>query len=317
LHRDRNRGRTLEDTIDANGYTTRHSEVARRSVRSTLRRHALDLLSIGLKMRGKLERALARPRVHFVYLHHVFEDEELAFRDSLRYLAQTHHFLSYSEGIDRALNGPIDAPYLCFSSDDGLKTNVRAAEIMADTGAKACFFVCPPQIGADFHQAKKFCVGQLALPATELMNWDDVAGLLSAGHEIGSHTLSHLTLANLSQSQLEDEIGASRRELSRRIGSVDHFAWPRGQFHHMSPQAAKLVFDFGYASCASAKRGCHVVPTHGGPHSLCVRREHWVTGWPPAHLRYFLARSSERACVRDNAWPADWPANWPDLPERG
>ncbi len=101
----------------------------------------------------------AKPRIQFLYIHHIFKDEEKRLEALLETLSRHHHFASYSASVDMILRGRIDKPYICLSSDDGLKNNTRAADIMDRFGAKACFFICPGIIGekdpgklADFQQ---------------------------------------------------------------------------------------------------------------------------------------------------------------------
>ena len=64
---------------------------------------------------------LKKPRIQFLYIHHVFKDELKNFDILLKSLSAHHEFISYSEGVDKLLKGEIDKPYIIISSDDGLK----------------------------------------------------------------------------------------------------------------------------------------------------------------------------------------------------
>jgi peptidoglycan/xylan/chitin deacetylase (PgdA/CDA1 family) len=136
------------------------------------------------------------------------------------------------------------------------------------------------------------------------MSWGDVESLARAGHEIGSHTLTHANLAGLSASQLEDEVGTSFEMLGDRVGEVKHFSWPFGRFSHFSPAAARVVFETGFQSCASAERGCHVAQLNG--RDLCIRRTVVVAKWPIRSTLYFLSRYSQMASAHNNGWPKGW-----------
>lgn len=239
-------------------------------------------------------------------LHHVFDDEEAPFRALLTTLSKSHHFIGYSEAVERIQRGAIDRPYLCLSFDDGLKNGRRAAQIMSETGAKACFFVCPPMAEAPYQEVARFCAERLAMPPTEMLSWNDMEQIVALGHEIGSHTLSHPDLSGIGADQIAEEVGRSREQIIRRLGRADHFAWPFGRFRDMSSRAASEVFRAGYASCASAERGCHTSPVPKERESLCLRREHCVAFRPQSHSLYFLARSAQRASGADDTWPADW-----------
>src|SRR5689334_4392783 len=89
-------------------------------LRSKLRRCALDGLSFWDKLKG-IELELNTPRVQFLYIHHVFKDEEAALDKLLKRLTLNHEFLSYSESVAKILEREIDRPYVCISSDDGFK----------------------------------------------------------------------------------------------------------------------------------------------------------------------------------------------------
>lgn len=272
-------------------------------VRSLARSAALDTLGVAGRVTGRTARGVARNRVQFLYLHGIEPGREDAFRTFVTGLQREHTFLSHSEAVDRVRTGTIDRPYLSISFDDGFLSCRTSARILADAGISGCYFVCSGLIGADRATIRRvFPAG--SGEETGTMDWDDLEQLRADGHEIGSHTVHHPVLADVGPDQLVDEIGRSREQLSARLGPVQHFAWPRGQFRHFSPAAAKAVRDAGYTSCASAVRGAHVA-TEPDPFP-CLRREHLVMTWPARHLRYFVARGALRAAPTDNDWPAGW-----------
>lgn len=276
-------------------------------VRPVLRHAALSGLSALQRLAGQTERGLAKPRVHFVYLHSVPPAEEGAFRTLLGELSRGHRFLSYGAAVDRVRNGPIDAPYVCLSFDDGFKDGLAAARIMDERGIRGCFFVCPAVVGERRpERAAAFCRERLKVPGSApFLSWEDLEALRARGHEIGSHTRTHARLSGLGPSELEDELAGSREDLRRRLGEARHFAWPFGRFVHAAPHVPALAARAGYESCASAERGCHAVPATGAGGALCIRREHLVAAWPLSHCRYFLARSASRSSVFDNVWPRE------------
>ncbi len=268
---------------------------------------ALDALSTWRSVSGRDREAFERPRVYFPYLHDVPEDEENAFRAFVEMLSDSHTFLSYSDAIDRVLNGPIDKPYVAFSFDDGFASNIAASRILEEYGATGCFFVPPGFIDsklptADAMREFGFSPGTCEEP----MTWSDLEDMKSRGHEIGNHTLNHRTLSSISEEQASDEISRGADRIRGVLGECRHFAWPRGQFKHMTDIAARTVFETGHDSCASAERGAHVQPLHSDPQLLCVRRDHIMTSWPLRHDKYFIGRASETASGQSNAWPHGW-----------
>lgn len=116
-------------------------------VRSATRHVALNGLSAVGRLSGDREKAFARPRVHFLYLHAVPPAEAEAFRLLLATLSSRHQFISYSDAVRRISGGPIDRPYVCFSFDDGFQSCLRAAAILDEFDATGCFFVPTAFIG--------------------------------------------------------------------------------------------------------------------------------------------------------------------------
>ena len=129
----------------------------KRSKKKTLRGSLRDLALTGLSwMAG--EKYLEVPRVQFLYIHHVFKDEEKPLDILLKRLSRHHQFITYNDAVNKILTGTIDKPYITFSSDDGFKNNLRAAEILNRYDAKACFFINPGIVGeTNFDKIKKYC----------------------------------------------------------------------------------------------------------------------------------------------------------------
>lgn len=273
-------------------------------VRGNLRKYALDGLSLWDKLKG-IEQDLNKPRIQFLYIHHVFGDEELNLARLLKKLSSQHEFLSYSDSVQKILKGEIDRPYVCISSDDGFKNNVKAAEILNEYNAKACFFINPFVVEPrSFDEVKNHCRNRLNFPPVEFMNWADIEKLLKMGHEIGSHTMEHINIAKTEEEVFIEDCNKTFEIIKRRCGEVKHFAFPYGRFFHFNENARKIVFESGFTSCASAERGCHI--NHSGPlakQELCIRRDHVVLDWKMDHIFYFLAANSRKANTSLNLFP--------------
>lgn len=285
----------------------------RRSRPVSPRDHARGIALSGLatlaEMRGVVDSALARPRVQFVYLHHVFADEEEGFRRLLSELAGHHAFIGHSEAVERIRDGRIDRPYVSMSFDDGFADNERAARILEEFDARGCFFVCPGIVGErDPRRLAEFCANRLQFPATTpFLDWPQLERLLARGHEIGGHTMTHPDLGDTAADEAAAEIGNSYSALVEKLGAVRHFAWPRGRWENMTVAARDAVFASGYETCSSAVRGAHVAPASGPLANLCLRRDHVFATWPLSHLRYLLMRNAVAASAATNDWPAEYP----------
>lgn len=274
--------------------------------RSVARGLALGALASVYELTRRSDGLLTTPRVHILCLHDLPPDEEEGFRSMLTHLRRDHEMVAYSEAVRRAHTGDVDRPCLAVSFDDGFRSCLRAGSVLSEIGLTACFFICPSIIGErDESAIAAFCRDRLGQKPTPFLGWNEIESMRSAGHEFGSHTMTHADLGGAGPEQISDELGRSRDELVRRLGSAEHFAWPFGRMRNFQAAAARAVFEAGYTSCASAVRGCH------GPRApvarLCLRRENVSGRWPIPHVRYFLARSCQRRMIiAGDGWPDGW-----------
>lgn len=273
------------------------------SIRSAVRNITLDGLHLIEKF--KAHDALLKNRIQFLYIHHVFKDEVQCLRQLIEYLSENHFFISYSEALNLILNNNIDKPYICISSDDGLKNNLYAAEIFDLFGIKACFFICPGIIGEmDYDKIKKFCEERLLFPTVEFLTWNDIDYLLQKGHEIGSHTMTHINCAETPLNQVEEELNLSYEIIKQKCGICKHFAYPYGRYTDFNKALTDLVFNIGYQSCSSAERGCHVQqPISTSKENLLIRRDNIVLDWRLSHIKYFLNRNAISVSLQQNNFP--------------
>ncbi len=276
------------------------------TARSRVRKMALSFLSAGYRLSHSYAKIFSLPRIQFLYIHHIFQDEEKNLDRMLQALSVHHQFISYSDAVERILTGNIDKPYICISSDDGLKNNLSAAAVLNKFRVSGCFFVCPSIVGEkDPARIEAFARQRLHFPPVEFMTWEDIAELQRQGHEIGAHTLSHINVAGTPADQLEEEIGGCYDVIRQRCGSSDHFAYPYGRYSDFSGLGREITFRSGYRSCASAARGCHIVAdgVKTNPADLLIRRDHIVLTWPLPHILYFIARNASAADVKNNYFP--------------
>jgi peptidoglycan/xylan/chitin deacetylase (PgdA/CDA1 family) len=97
-----------------------------------------------------------------------------------------------------------------------------------------------------------------------LMDAAQVREWLAAGHEIGSHALTHPFLAQISPKQAREEIFASKKKLEDSFGvPIRHFCYPYGEWN---PAIRDLVIEAGYETACTTDFG--VNDTHTHPHEL-------------------------------------------------
>jgi peptidoglycan/xylan/chitin deacetylase (PgdA/CDA1 family) len=123
--------------------------------------------------------------------------------------------------------------------DDGTEDHLRAAEILAQAGISAVFFIITGRVGSAGY-----------LSETGLRD------LVRLGHRLGSHTVTHRRITTLSAEALWIELQQSRDFLEQAMRQkVEWFAPPGGYFDETSLKAALAcdyrfvrTMEWGYAS---------------------------------------------------------------------
>ncbi len=264
--------------------------------RDLVRSFLLDVLSFRVKYRNR--DLLKTPRVQFVYIHHVFDDEIEAFDKLIFDLKEFYSIISFSEAVNRVYTNNIDRPYLAFSSDDGFKSNLNASKIFLKHNISACFFICTDFIGLnDFGKIKDICKIKFHLPPVEFLNLNDIKYLNSVGHEIGSHTTSHSNLMSLNFEDLKSVISDSFPVLKNIIDNIKHFSFPYGTKSHLPSKAHKIITDSGFVSCISAIRGCHIKEEYKKKDisKIIIKRDLLNENHNINHVLYFMVQNIKNA----------------------
>ena len=279
-------------------------EFEKGNIRKVFRNFAIDGLSFIDKISG-VDVYLNKPRVQFLYIHHIFKDEEIKLRRLLEVLSKHHTFISYSEGVERIKNCNIDKPYIVFSTDDGFKNNINAGKIFSDFGVSACFFINPQILDcANYETIVEHCKTHLHFPPVEFLNWNEINYLQKLGHEIGSHTMNHKNIAQTNDIEIVNDMKECFDIIKKNCGEVKHFAFPYGRFSDFNEIGRKACFESGYISCASAERGCHVNHYKSMPYDeICILRDHVILDWKLTHILYFLVASSKKCSPQNNVFP--------------
>ena len=122
--------------------------------------------------------------------------------------------------------------------------------------------------------------------------WLGAAGMLSGtdveqlgaldGVQIGSHTITHPHLDELSPARMDEEIAGSRRALHALIGvEVDSFAYPHGAYDR---RVRAAVAGAGYRSAAAVKNAM----SHLADDPFAIARVTVVAGTSPERLAGIL-----------------------------
>lgn len=85
------------------------------------------------------------------------------------------------------------------------------------------------------------------------MSFDDIKRLKRAGHEIGSHSLTHCNQTTLSSADIQENALYSKQLLEQQnLGPIVSFAYPMGQYNETTQNIYKKYYplirssDFGY-----------------------------------------------------------------------
>jgi peptidoglycan/xylan/chitin deacetylase (PgdA/CDA1 family) len=162
-----------------------------------------------------------------------------------------HAVVSLHEGLQALQSGPLRKPLFAVTFDDGYLDNLTEA-------LPVLLHYCIP---ATIFVTTRFCDQTIRHPRYSHhggqrlhLNWDEVRQLASTpGITIGSHTLTHPHLPTLSEDAAQQEIAASRAEISAQLHrSVDLFCYPSGD---LSARELALVQQAGYAAAVSVAPG--------------------------------------------------------------
>lgn len=155
----------------------------------------------------------------------------------------------YANGDLRDAAGPRKGDRVCLTFDDGYVNVLRdGLEPLARHGFRATQFLVADLLGR--HNEWDVPVGEAPEP---MMDADQVREWLAAGHDIGSHTLSHPRLTELPAPRAKEEICASKKKLEDLFGrGIEHFCYPYGDWNEW---VRDLVAGAGYRTACTTLPG--------------------------------------------------------------
>ena len=132
---------------------------------------------------------------------------------------------------------------------NGTPLPVKPVIISFDDGWGNQFTYAFPILGK-YHYTATFFVFTNPIGTHGFLTWDNLRTMVAAGMTIGSHSLSHPYLTNITDPiVLWDEIDGSKQVLEKNLGiTVNEFAYPFGQY---DATTTALVEKAGYRSARS------------------------------------------------------------------
>jgi peptidoglycan/xylan/chitin deacetylase (PgdA/CDA1 family) len=111
------------------------------------------------------------------------------------------------------------------------------------------------------------------------LTWDGVRALAAAGMEIGSHTVTHARLADVSSDQVETELRQSRQQLEAHLGTqIEALAYPYNSLRRRTVRASEAA---GYRIAVAG-------PAHGTSDGMRLMRIPVDGRAPPSQLEELL-----------------------------
>src|SRR5690606_11376279 len=111
-----------------------------------------------------------------------------------------------------------------------------ALPLLQQAGLRALFFVTPKLVGTP-----GYC------------SWEQLRALVEAGHQVGTHGLTHRFLPDLSEVECLEELSASKQEIQSQLGiTVDAVSFPGGRYGRRELALARRA---GYRQCYSSVPG--------------------------------------------------------------
>jgi peptidoglycan/xylan/chitin deacetylase (PgdA/CDA1 family) len=141
-----------------------------------------------------------------------------------------HQGLTASEWARRKAEGSLPPKSVVVTFDDGYASNLHAVPILEELDWPATIYptLCSIESQEPWDERGN------GVPLT----WDQLEDLAESGWEVGSHTVRHRRLSQLSQSDLERELVDSRTALLKRFDRCDTIAYPHGDADRRVAEAA-------------------------------------------------------------------------------
>ncbi|MCB0163488.1 MAG: polysaccharide deacetylase family protein [Anaerolineae bacterium] len=162
------------------------------------------------------------------------------------------HFVKWSQLISGDIKKSETLFALTF--DDGFESDVtQVLPVLQKHKLPATFFISPDLIGQPGY-----------------LTWKHVRILAEAGMTIGSHTLTHAWLPELSSREIKDELSISRKMLEDNIGApINMLSVPGGFYNDRVLEIAK---ETGYILVGTSDYGVDQLATNGCKNSKVLKR---------------------------------------------
>jgi len=197
-------------------------------------------------------------RVHILCYHRIGADDESdsltmprwLFEQQMALLHRDYRPLSLGAAVAcLAQQCPLPPRAVVVTFDDGYEdTFTRALPVLQRWEIPATVFVTTGYV-----DGLSSLAWRLKVP---MLSWSMVRELAQAGLDIGSHTLTHPELAQLSFREAEEELVSSKHRLEDVVQQrVDLLAYPYGHVRSFDEETQRLVMEAGYRAAVTTVPG--------------------------------------------------------------
>lgn len=188
----------------------------------------------------KIAEPTAGTRDPFLYVSAERFDEQLS---ALRRAGLSSRMLDESSEFKKTADGAV------ITFDDGFTSVLRnGLGILSRHQFRAIQFLVAGSLGKQNHwDIAKGDVPEQLMDEAQIREW------LAAGHQIGSHSMTHRNLRHLSPAEMREEISASKKLLEDRFGvEIRNFCYPYGSWNQT---VRDLVVEAGYRTACTLEFG--------------------------------------------------------------
>ena len=179
------------------------------------------------------------------------------FEKQVRFLSQEYNVISLEELAACIKSGEkgIPAGSVAITLDDGFRDNyTHAYPILRKHNVPATIFVITDRL--ESNGAPRSEPG--AQESGSYLSWDQVVEMSESGLSIGSHTLTHPWLTEITLEEARREIVESKERLEQRLGKpVPLFAYPGGRVCDFNQDIKAIVAESGYSGACIGLNGAN------------------------------------------------------------
>lgn len=225
-----------------------------------------------------------------------------SFRQQLFFLKNNgYQFISPNEfETIVSSNKKINGKYILITFDDGVKNNLNILPILSEFNILAYFFIVPGFINTSESEQKKFFLKNIRPSINpnidsleedfQSLSWPNIKKIVSLGHKIGSHSLSHnMTKESTDEDFLYQEIVSSKNQIENTLGlKIVSFCSINNTSFSINEKAKKIIeenYNFHYT-------------TFGGnnlnPNPLVIERLNTEAYWLKGAFKFILTNKEHR-----------------------